>query len=624
MYASIYKYAKEHDLVPVRNRAMRTPVVYICIDSDGKYERLDIVPKANREKRQFPDIGRNRAASGKKANIICDKKEYIFCIPDDKGDYTGNAKKHEGWMEITQEGSSYSDTLYSIWQFCSNLESDRSLYESVDLELTNAGVKGSDFISFRIDGKRAEEATDWEDWFDQRMATLDRNNKGTAKEGISLITGKPIIPIQEKEKFPQIMTSQTRTGAPIYSCAHKTVSGSSCAFTSYGVIDSLGSPMSIEEAEAIKVGLETLLGSDSNHNDQFNIIYWYDQEESTDLINLSIFGGFEDDNEDEIDQSKSEDNAYKMLLEAINSGKVPEQNQGSYHIIHYEVPARGRFYLDGEKCGRYAELCTNIYRWYSDSSITTGYWDPSSKAYVTRQRYLTKLYRVLFCLLDHKEAKDKLKECKNEYGEDIGKLLEAIYENRQIPEVFYHKALKQTVRIFSSNSFSDEGRSLRKKTGWPIPIQIIKVYLVRSGKDNYSMDALNSNNASVAYNCGRLLATIDRLQYVSAETKLNLTIGQKYFRSASRTPGKIMTMALENEQNYLKKLKNEGTRIFFVHLFGELSEKIGMTIPEKFSRTEQGEFMLGYFYQSNEFFKKDNKTENNDTNDANDGEKDKR
>ena len=118
------------------------------------------------------------------------------------------------------------------------------------------------------------------------------------------------------------------------------------------------------------------------------------------------------------------------------------------------------------------------------------------------------------------------------------------------------------------------------------------------------MDGLDTESTSVAYSCGRLLATIDRLQKVSADKKLNLTIGQKFFKSASRTPGKIMTMALANEEYYLKHVKNEGTRIFFIRLIGELSEKVGTTIPERFSRTEQGEFMLGYFYQEKEFFKK--------------------
>lgn len=123
------------------------------------------------------------------------------------------------------------------------------------------------------------------------------------------------------------------------------------------------------------------------------------------------------------------------------------------------------------------------------------------------------------------------------------------------------------------------------------------------------MDALDLDNASKAYNCGRLLATIDRLQQVSSGFKVNLTIGQKYFKSASKTPGKIMTMALSNEENYLKKIDNEGTKVYFIRLIGDISERLGTTFPEKFNKTEQGEFMLGYFYQSKEFCKKANISE---------------
>ena len=120
------------------------------------------------------------------------------------------------------------------------------------------------------------------------------------------------------------------------------------------------------------------------------------------------------------------------------------------------------------------------------------------------------------------------------------------------------------------------------------------------------MDALDLENASIAYNCGRLLAAVDRLQQVSSNYKVKLTIGQKQFKSASKMPGKIMTMALSNEENYLKKLENEGTKVYFIRLIGDISERVGTSIPEKFSKTEQGEFMLGYFYQSKEFCKKDN------------------
>ena len=56
MYASVYRYAKEHDLTPVRYRAMRMPIAYLCIDEEGAYDRLDVVPKADRVKRLCPDI----------------------------------------------------------------------------------------------------------------------------------------------------------------------------------------------------------------------------------------------------------------------------------------------------------------------------------------------------------------------------------------------------------------------------------------------------------------------------------------------------------------------------------------------------------------------------------------
>ena len=607
MYASVYRYAKDHGLSPLQHRTFRKPAAYICIDGDGNYERLDIVPKKDRTDRKCPDIGKNNYTAGKNTNIICEKKEYVFCGQDDTGEITGNTNKHTGWMEITEEGSRHSDTMNSIWKFCTRVENDPELFRMIDQELGKSGIKPKDFISFRVDGTRAEETTDWEDWFDQRMDALDNAKRVDLKEGVSAVTGKVIIPIQGKEAFPQIMSPQTTTGSPIYSCTHRTVGGASCAFTSYGVVDSLGCPMSVDEAKAIKAGLEYLLKSDRNHNDRFNIIYWFDCDEAEDLISLSIKGGFEDDEEDDVsDVIKKKENTYSKLLDAVRSGRIPENipDQGNYHIVQYKVPAKGRFYLSGERTGSYGDLYKNICCWYRDGAVTTAHWDPDTKKYIERQRYPAKLYSVLFGLLDHKNTKDKFAEIDNEYGTDKEKLLESIHENKQIPRVFYEKALKQVIRVNRTDSASDGEKNARKDACWPVPLQIIKVYLVRSGKEEYKMDALNIENTGMAYNCGRLLAAVNRLQQVSSKFKVKLTIGQKYFKSASATPGKIMTMALSNAENYLKKLDNEGTKKYFIRLMGEISEKVGTTMPEKFSKTEQGEFMLGYFYQSKEFLKK--------------------
>ena len=61
---------------------------------------------------------------------------------------TGNAVKHKGWMDITEEGAAYSSTMKSIWQFCQRIETDRVLYDRIDKEISESGVKDADFLSF--------------------------------------------------------------------------------------------------------------------------------------------------------------------------------------------------------------------------------------------------------------------------------------------------------------------------------------------------------------------------------------------------------------------------------------------------------------------------------------------
>lgn len=126
---------------------------------------------------------------------------------------------------------------------------------------------------------------------------------------------------------------------------------------------------------------------------------------------------------------------------------------------------------------------------------------------------------------------------------------------------------------------------------------------------------LNESSKSVAYHCGRWLATMDYLQKKSANGKVGVTLGQKFYRAAKRQPAKILTMVTDYKEIYLGRIWNEGLRIYFEEQLGKISEKIGESFPEKFSIEDQGAFDMGYAQQHQKyqsFFKKDdvNNTEN--------------
>ena len=117
-------------------------------------------------------------------------------------------------------------------------------------------------------------------------------------------------------------------------------------------------------------------------------------------------------------------------------------------------------------------------------------------------------------------------------------------------------------------------------------------------------DKLDTGNESVAYHCGRWLAALDRLQQASAGKQVGTPIGQKLYKGAKHHPAKILSLAADNKEIYLGRIKNEGTRVFFEKLLGEISEKIGSQYPDKFSMTDMGAFDMGYAQQHQAFFSK--------------------
>ena len=125
------------------------------------------------------------------------------------------------------------------------------------------------------------------------------------------------------------------------------------------------------------------------------------------------------------------------------------------------------------------------------------------------------------------------------------------------------------------------------------------------------MDALlKPNSKSIAYQCGRWLATMDHLQKKSASGKIGVTLGQKFYKAAKRQPAKILTMVTDYKEIYLGRISNDGLRIFFEKTLGEISEKIGECFPEKFTIEDQGAFDMGYAQQHQAFYAKDTENTN--------------
>lgn len=131
---------------------------------------------------------------------------------------------------------------------------------------------------------------------------------------------------------------------------------------------------------------------------------------------------------------------------------------------------------------------------------------------------------------------------------------------------------------------------------------IIKAYLMRNEKEEMTV-ALNRGNQDQAYLCGRLFAVLERIQEQAAGGKLNSTIKDRYFASATSKPASVFPTLIKLEQHHLKKLP-EGSQVFYSKIISEIMDGLENEFPTLLSLTNQGKFIVGYYQQTQAFYTK--------------------
>ena len=112
-----------------------------------------------------------------------------------------------------------------------------------------------------------------------------------------------------------------------------------------------------------------------------------------------------------------------------------------------------------------------------------------------------------------------------------------------------------------------------------------------------TMSELDSANTQPAYVCGRLLATLDRIQRVALGSP-NATIIDKFYGTASSAPASVFGTLLHGAQNHLGKVRGTRTSTFNA-LDRQLQDILALlnAFPRTLTLEEQGLFALGFYHQ---------------------------
>ena len=120
--------------------------------------------------------------------------------------------------------------------------------------------------------------------------------------------------------------------------------------------------------------------------------------------------------------------------------------------------------------------------------------------------------------------------------------------------------------------------------------------------------SLKTDSTNPYYTLGRLFSVLESIQ-TSATPGLNATIKDRYFNSASTTPGRIFPVLLNLSQKHLRKL-DVGLRVFYEKKLSLLMNVFGESFPPQLNLPQQGAFQLGYYHETQARYQKKENAEN--------------
>ena len=523
---------------------------------------------------------REQRTSDIRPNIIEHDPQYIFGLSYDKGaESFGNGnkrdkEKHERFVELNLE---YTEGMTSdiVTAYRNFLKSWVPENENENAALMNIAKEytGAYFI-FCLNGHPEILLHDENGEIMQKVM----NNTGEEEkaDGVCAVTGRPAVIAKLHDKIKGIKGGQASGGL--------IVSFNNSAFESYGKTQSYNGSISNDVMKRYTEALNILTGDPKHHIylDDLTVVFWaMSKDDSKETDTLMSMLGFGDEKSDATETDELIGNA---LRELSVGRKIDLSTAGIDENVTFYVaglaPNSSRIAQKFIYRDKYGEIFENAARHQLDMKIDGG----GKQISIRRMLY---------------EMKSPKSRNETTPPPVIAAIFGAIINNTRYPDTLLETIVRR-VKIDKSINYARAG--------------IIKACINRNLRLNKQEEeikvSLDKTNTNQAYLCGRLFAVLERIQQ-NALGNLNRTIKDSYFASACSTPSLVFPKLISLAQNHLKKddfAKPNND------LVGEIIDMLGTEFPSTLSLQEQGRFMIGYYQQVQDFFRKKDKQEdtNND------------
>ena len=521
-----------------------------------------------------------KKSSGEKSNFLWENAEYLIAMPT-QDNFAKTEKRFATAKELhlsllqnenTPEANAIKN-YFNNWNYS-------KITDSLFSEEFNEDVRKGGYITFFFNGKFIFEYPSLREvWLSAY------NNETTGDTMIDLVSGKRVVPEKIHPSIKGVMGAMS-AGAALVSFNAK-------AYESYGHEQNINAPMGKDTAFAYTSALNYLC-SGKKHKQQLGdvtLVYWAENaEEAYQSAMDMLLNGANDD-------AMTDDELYSIMQRLCRGESVS--------VLEQEIDPKNNFYILGI-CPSAARLSVKLFYKNSFGNITKNikqHYDDIEIVPDNRNKFKT---IPLWALLG--ETVNPNSRTKTPLPQLSGDLLKAIITGGRYPETLINQVF---IRIRAEKDIT------RGKAA------IIKAYLIRNAKHTQDYNkisevttmALNEQSNYTPYVLGRLFSVLEEIQQ-KANPKINATIKDRYFNSASATPSAIFPILMKLANSHLRKL-DTGSRVYLSKKLSELTDKLEMNFPNTLSLKEQGTFILGYYHQTQKRFEGKDKNTNINTTEEN-------
>ncbi len=573
MLKALYDYAMKNNLVLPPGYSNKTIKAYVSLSKKGEFLGIilgDDTPVL------CPDIG--SLANGKeKCNPIVEKRSVIFKDLLDQEDKT--KVKRNFYYQVLKDGS---DRIPEF-EVCVKMSEDEKTLLIVAEALNENKIKGSDRISFIVDGKKIVQAKCLKEWWDTyRRKFFDIEKK---ERSLCLITGEETVPMETVPPVNGLAVVGGHARGDALICFDKS------AFCSYDQKKSVNAPVSENAFFAVKAAMDHLL-EHAPVLANMKFVHWYEKniEDDSDPILGANFLGITMVGNVNVEEEVSEDDRNREagiaelqaseLVKSVTTGeKIPSLS--NQYTICLLSGVNGRVMIRQYERGSYEKLQKNIALWNEQLELKdlNGIQNEKSK----------KLNARLLCLLKKQNSDSKIwKRVSEELPEITQAIIRAIINGTPLPDVVAVRSLA----YIRSQMLAKEENSISIQIPDATACQWLKVWLMRR-KGAEIMSEYDSTHKSAAYHCGAAMAVHAAIQNVVMKN-VNATIVQRYYSSASQMPALVLGQISRLSAYHLEKIENEWLRKQYEDTLNAVYCAIGKEIPATLTLEEQAYFALGY------------------------------